>query len=154
MIIMKKLLAGFLALSIVFALQAQQVSTNIDYSTGTAHISLPLGTYETGGYALPISLDYTASGIKVAQTASWVGLGWNLNAGGCITREVRNLPDDFNKDNLSCQDELGWLHWNDYGTSGGTTNYVQIQDFTFTECDTSYLGLHYSTFFNVVNKTS
>jgi len=62
--------------------------------TGSANIGLPL--YEVKGreLSLPISLNYHTSGIKVEEIASWVGLGWNLDAGGAITRGVRGIPDE------------------------------------------------------------
>ena len=44
-----------------------------------------------GGY--PLTLGYHA-GIPHAEDASWVGLGWNLQAGS-ISRAVRGYPDDF-----------------------------------------------------------
>ena len=44
---------------------------------------------------LPVSLSYDASGVKVAQLASQVGLSWNLNVGGRISRVVNGLPDDY-----------------------------------------------------------
>src|SRR4029079_13662931 len=28
---------------------------------------------------------------------TWAGLGWNVNAGGFITRVMKNLPDEFSK---------------------------------------------------------
>ena len=56
--------------------------------TGIPDISVPLYTIETGKLSLPISLSYHASGIKPSQEATCVGLGWNLNAGGVITRSV------------------------------------------------------------------
>lgn len=61
--------------------------------TGTPTIDIPIYTIDLGGYQLPVSLSYHASGIRVAQEASWVGLGWTLNAGGAIMRTVRGRDD-------------------------------------------------------------
>lgn len=68
----------------------------VSYYTGVPDISIPLYEIDIDGYKLPVSLSYHASGIKVAQEASWVGLGWALNAGGIITRTVK-CYDDFNE---------------------------------------------------------
>jgi len=57
-----------------------------EYS-GTPTISIPIYTLKIGGIEVPISLSYNASGIKVSQEATYVGLGWNLIAGGIITYE-------------------------------------------------------------------
>ncbi|MGQ8337103.1 RHS repeat domain-containing protein [Sunxiuqinia sp. A32] len=61
--------------------------------TGVPNISIPLYSIKSGDIELPITLSYHASGIKVTQEASWVGLGWALNAGGVITRAVRGQDD-------------------------------------------------------------
>ena len=51
---------------------------------GTTDISVPLYTIKCKDIDIPLVLRYDASGIKVEQEASWVGLGWNLMVGGCI----------------------------------------------------------------------
>lgn len=66
----------------------------ISYYTGTASISSPLYTVTEGKIQVPISLNYHPSGIKVADEASQVGLGWALNAGGVVSRTVMG-EDDF-----------------------------------------------------------
>src|ERR1700745_404186 len=56
--------------------------------TGIPDISIPLYTAKFRDISVPISLSYHASGIKVSEEASQVGLGWVLNAGGNITRNI------------------------------------------------------------------
>ncbi len=73
-------------------------NTNVNLYTGTPGINIPLYTVSTGKLSLPISLSYNASGIKVDQIASWVGLGWSLNAGGAITRTVKGNIDELSTD--------------------------------------------------------
>ena len=62
--------------------------------TGTPNISIPLNSAKSGSIEVPISLSYHASGIRVDELASWIGLGWTLSAGGAISRTTRGLPDD------------------------------------------------------------
>jgi YD repeat-containing protein len=69
-------------------------SIPVGHYTGVPNISIPLYEIKSGDVTIPITLSYHASGIKVAQEASSVGLGWALNAGGCIVREIKHL-DDF-----------------------------------------------------------
>lgn len=66
----------------------------VDNFHGLPQININLHQFSVGDISLPISISYHASGIKVDQEASWVGLGWSLNAGGVITRNI-NGGDDF-----------------------------------------------------------
>ncbi|GHV33599.1 hypothetical protein FACS1894177_09880 [Bacteroidia bacterium] len=65
----------------------------VSHYTGVPNISIPLYTIECGSLKLPISLSYHAGGIRVEQIASWVGLGWSLNAGGIISASVMGKSD-------------------------------------------------------------
>jgi YD repeat-containing protein len=62
--------------------------------TGIPNINIPIYEIKIGDLTLPISLNYHAGGVKVEEIASWVGLGWSLNAGGMIGRSVRGIPDE------------------------------------------------------------
>ena len=62
--------------------------------TGVPNISIPLYELKQGSLSVPLSLSYHASGVKVEELASYVGLGWSLNAGGIITRSVVGKPDE------------------------------------------------------------
>jgi hypothetical protein len=65
--------------------------------TGVPDINIPLYEIDVDGFKLPITLSYHASGIRVDQEASWVGLGWNLNVGSRISRTIKSM-DDFRED--------------------------------------------------------
>ncbi len=72
----------------------------VSLSSGTPNIGIPLGAAQGRQLNVPITLSYYAAGIKVGQVASWVGTGWNLQAGGVITRVIKGLPDETATDGL------------------------------------------------------
>lgn len=65
----------------------------VGHYSGIPNISIPLYEITSGRIKVPLSLSYHASGIRVSQEASWVGLGWALNAGGVISRSVSGVDD-------------------------------------------------------------
>lgn len=83
----------------------------VSYHTGIPEIDIPIYTIQNGPVAMPISLSYHASGLKVQEEASWVGAGWSLNAGGVISRTVVGGPDDRGLN--SAYTNKG--HFSDYG---------------------------------------
>ncbi|MEO9964786.1 MAG: RHS repeat domain-containing protein [Reichenbachiella sp.] len=66
----------------------------VSLSTGTPNISVPIHQISYRGISVPISLSYSSSGLKVDEVASWVGQGWSLNAGGVITRVIKDEADE------------------------------------------------------------
>lgn len=90
------------------------VDIPVSLSTGTPNITIPIYTLKEGNLSLPISLNYHASGIKVGEVASWVGLGWSLDAGGVISRTIVDKRDEvsnlgywanMNKTNIILDDD-------------------------------------------------
>jgi hypothetical protein len=73
-------------------------SQMVDPFTGDFTYNIPLLVVPgpNGGY--PVNLSYHA-GIGMEQEASWVGLGWNINA-GVINHQLRGLADDYKGDTL------------------------------------------------------
>lgn len=67
----------------------------VSYYVGRPNISVPIYTIEGKELSVPVSLTYDASGVKVQHIATSAGTGWNLNAGGMVTRMVNDLPDDL-----------------------------------------------------------
>lgn len=63
--------------------------------SGLVDISIPVYEIKSGSLSLPISIKYHPSGIKVNELASWVGLGWTLDAGGMISRKVNGNVDEL-----------------------------------------------------------
>jgi|GEM_PF-3516873 len=92
----------------------QYGNTPVDYSTGIPQISIPLFTVEEDGVQVPISISYHASGVKVDDLASSVGLKWTLNTGGGIFRNINSRPD-----------EMGWL---DPNTTSIETSWYESHD--------------------------
>lgn len=103
----------------------KHISLPVSLHTGSPNISIPIFNLEYGGMQVPISLSYDASGVRVTETASEVGLKWNLNIGGVLTRIVRGAPDE----GLSFQAQTApnggsAVQMNGFYKSHGFSNYV------------------------------
>jgi len=69
-------------------------NTPVGFFTGLPNVSIPLFEVTSGKLKFPITMSYHTGGIKVEEMASWVGLGWGLDFGGMITRNIRGIGDD------------------------------------------------------------
>ena len=83
----------------------------VSFYRGTVGIEVPIYTLKHGDFSLPITLSYNSSGIKVEDIASWVGLGWSLNAGGTISIMTKG-KSDFIYDRLWIRNEEQLLNKN------------------------------------------
>lgn len=68
----------------------------VNLSTGNFSFSVPAIDVPGPERSFSLPLSYNA-GIQLEQEASWVGLGWSLNA-GAIARSVNGYPDDANNE--------------------------------------------------------
>lgn len=64
--------------------------------TGTISLDIPFYTYEDKDFKLPISFSYASNGYMPNSRPVVLGPGWNLAAGGTISREVKGIPDEKN----------------------------------------------------------
>jgi len=107
----KKILLSFVVLTgLLFSgwtSYAQSV-VNVDPLTGAGSVVIPIYSLSSGQVSLPVSLTYTGNGVKPKDVEGSAGMGWQLQAGGQISRVVRGLPDDVTKDNAGNQ-RLGWM---------------------------------------------
>ncbi len=62
--------------------------------SGEFTYNAPIYDISIGNFSFPISLNYR-SGVKVDDLGSNVGSSWQLNAGGVISRVVRDMPDEI-----------------------------------------------------------
>ncbi len=86
---------------------------NVNLYDGTAGVTIPIYEYSIAGLNLGVSLGYDTHGIKVDQTSSQVGLGWDLGAGGTITRQINGIPDELVRFQSGVYDTRGkWMNSN------------------------------------------
>lgn len=81
---------------------------------GIPEINVPIYEFTCGSIKIPLKLNYNASGIKVNQPATWVGLGWSISGIGAVVRTVRGIPDNVQT--------YGWI---DDETAAHTINSTQ-----------------------------
>lgn len=68
--------------------------TPVSPYSGTPQIGISIDQLSLNYLNIPINLAYHSAGFRPEDHPSWVGLGWNLNVGGIITREVKDVPDE------------------------------------------------------------
>jgi hypothetical protein len=83
----------------------------VNLTTGDFTFSLPLLEVPgpEGSFSMPLTYN---GGIGLDQEASWVGLGWTMNA-GAISRSINQFPDDANGEfnSVTVQDLVGLKGW-------------------------------------------
>ncbi len=80
-----------------------------EYSTGKVKYLLPVYAVDLDGLNIPIALTYFSNGIQIHSIASRVGQEWTLQAGGCVTRQVRGNLYDFMYEYSDAVGEIkGW----------------------------------------------
>ncbi len=104
---------------------AKYVDVPVSHYNGTPSITVPIHTLELDGKTIPIVLRYHAKGIQVEEIASRVGLGWAMDFGGAITRQIRGSADEYIPNGVK-----GYLRDNFYQTffTGDATTRSRIYD--------------------------
>jgi hypothetical protein len=107
---------------------AKFIETPVSYYTGLPNVTIPIYTINEKGVSIPVSVNYHARGIKVEEIASRVGIGWALNYGGIITRQVRGSADEST---------YGYLNLDIYEDDGFFTN-KDIRDYAWATYSNHY----------------
>ncbi|MDX1718555.1 MAG: hypothetical protein R3353_00200 [Salegentibacter mishustinae] len=105
---MKNLIFSILLILSTFAVYAQGTTNptpsvgallnaknvKLNEAKGRPNVNIPLFNISTKGINLPISLNYSTSGVKVPTPSSWVGNSWTLFSTGVINRSRNDFPDN------------------------------------------------------------
>lgn len=97
----------------------------VNTSKGLPQISIPLYNLEVDGVSIPIVLEYDASGVRVEDVATSVGLKWNLNVGGLVSRDVVDKPDSFGNKK--------WINGKSHSSYDDYLNLIQPTNIWFEE---------------------
>jgi hypothetical protein len=113
-------------------------SDMVNLFTGNLNYSIPLFDLPGPGGSYPFTLSYQ-SGITMDQEASWVGLGWSLNA-GAISRQMRGLPDEYKGDVVTTKNDMKPnITW-DFGIGADYELVAKPKKPTSTHMDTSKIS--------------
>lgn len=121
---MKKKHLIILIASICYFITNTFAQVNVSPLTGSANVIIPVWTFSRGQVSFPINLVYSGNGVHVKDVEGSAGIGWNLQAGGQISRQVRGLPDDYSTSSF-----LGWMN-----TSNTAYSYISNIDDNLSNC--------------------
>lgn len=107
--------------------------------TGKVNLAIPIYQLEDPDFNLNIALRYNAEGFKPKKHSGHIGYNWFLEAGGCITREVRNIPDEYLRD-YSSYSVKGMLPFTLYDKVDKNSIFM-LSDDVVRECSTFSFNL-------------
>lgn len=139
-------------------IQSPEVSSLFKFSEpgvnlykGQASISVPIYTIKLKSQSIPVSLQYTASGVKPNQQPGWLGVNWSLSAGGSIQLEVKGARDyNDNYRPLDPSQVYGLDDYFDYSDKNGSVR--NHTDFTKDQYSFSFNGYSGKIYFDRDNK--
>ena len=105
---------------------AKQANQTPNLYNGTVSVDIPLFSLQENQLSLSASMNYNTGGIPVNDYGTWLGLGWNLNCGGVITRKVNGFTDETNQGSfglLTVQSKPDKYKDTFWGTIGTTLEY-------------------------------
>lgn len=112
---------------------------SVDPLTGRATIQIPLGSVKALDLSVGVGLVHNGGALTVSEGPGSAGMGWGVDAGGYISREVRGLPDEFTN---ATDARKGWL------SNGNAAN---IQGFASTADDNLSVCTDELTDYNFIN---
>lgn len=124
---MKRILLPLLAAGMYFNVQGQG-ELPVNMYTGTPGVFVKLYTLADHDLSETISLTYNTNALRL-NTPRTYGVGWGLDAGGQLTREVRGLPDDYAAANPDTR--KGWLY---NSNSVNAANFSNSSDLSTSTC--------------------
>lgn len=113
------LLTASLLCPLGMPLFAQKSIVDVNTLTGSASATIPLEVVKRGGVSIPVNLVYYGGGVKPKDVEMNAGIGWSVETGGQVSRQLRGLPDDCKKDNSNAT-MTGWIY---------NTNQTKINSF-------------------------
>lgn len=105
-----------------------QPSIPVDPLTGRLQLSVPIWRLSDGPVPVDIDLTYGGGGIRVEDEEGSAGMGWFLQGGGGVVRNLRGLPDDYSK---AGDLRKGWLNT---GIASTINVFTPQADFNFSNC--------------------
>jgi len=108
----------------------------IDYCTGVPDIQIPIYEIKSGSLSVPIGISYRASGRKVYDVTGPIGLGWNLSAGGVVTRTLYGHADENSEVPMDIRSPSNINQYtpDGYDYLAGTEKYIREPAFTYKDC--------------------
>lgn len=112
---------------------------DVDLFIGSPNITIPIHNVSIGRINMPITLSYNQASVQPNVHPSWVGLGWNLNCGGVISRKIKDMPDEYVS---SSSNQYGYIEKGVYDAESESFRYydlssnlyrdLQADEFTFS----------------------